>query len=348
MKIGFRIPYRPCDATSMCLQVAKLALDFGIDIEIYPLDKAEKTNSFWDRYLVRKGKYPVHEWLKSGLEQIFYCKPPDADELSYLKKLRVRSQLLLLWDMLEKTDESLLLKFDGIISPARAPARLFIDRLRPPNLQYLPWDTGIPFTIEAHPVEVDRLSIYWPLTDSQIMHQELQFLPVIAAVLKALPALWLTISCSSAMPLNALRELQKLVQCENGRVELLHDPVLEREQLLYGFHDLTIWPTLLESAALVGLSSLSMGTPLIAFDHPIVSEVVRDGKNGHLVPCELSLNELQVPRVVPDYPLFTRHLLSLLSDVSRIRRLREDTVSDLRERRQAFHGKWKAILCGIE
>ncbi|NIN63605.1 MAG: hypothetical protein GTO63_02585, partial [Anaerolineae bacterium] len=58
----------------------------------------------------------------------------------------------------------------------------------------------------------------------------------------------------------------------------------DRQELIFGHHDLTLWPTLVESAALVGLTSLSMGAPVIAFDHPVVGDVIKDGRNGVLIP----------------------------------------------------------------
>lgn len=346
MKIGFRIPYSRCDATFMGLRVGKLALDLGFDIEIYPTDKPTYTHAFWDRYLVRPGKAPLNEWLQCNLTQIIYTKPPALDELQSTAHLKIRTNLVLLWDLLVPTDDQLLGRFDRIICPARAPMQLLQKRLGLRNLFYIPWDTGVPISYEPRDLDPARLGIIWPLNDSQTYRQDPKFLQVASMLLEQVPSAWLTITYSNGLAHEPLRELRKLAQFADGRVELIRNLSLDKQDLLFGYHDLTVWPALIEAAGLVGLTSLSMAAPVLAFDYPIIGEIIKSGRNGELVPCDLSASPTGVPSVVPDYPLFGKHLVDLARDTQHLSQLRQDAMAGLRERRTGFMTKWQTLLYG--
>ena len=58
------------------------------------------------------------------------------------------------------------------------------------------------------------------------------------------------------------------------RVKRIPDPGGEKRWLIYGQHDLTIWLSTIESYGLPGLISLAMGTPVIGYGAPIISEIL--------------------------------------------------------------------------
>src|SRR4029077_3068891 len=171
-----------------------------------------------------------------------------------------------------------------------------------------------------------------------------KFVPVMENVLQKCPNTWLTIAYSSLLPATGVKELRNLAHSAEGRVELVRNTSWEKHMLLYGRHDLTVWPSLIESTGMVGLCSLAMGTPVIAFDHPAIGEIIRNGKNGELVPCELKSNWLGVPYVESDYSAFGKQLIALINSFQRIIQMREWTSTGLKDRQEQFLHRFSKLL----
>lgn len=347
MKVGFSLDWSKNDATQMVLHVAQVALDIGCDIEFYPRERPATVHPFWDRFVLREKRGRFDEWLTTGgLDHLIYTHVPLAKELKQVKDNHIKVSLIVLWDSLEEGHLDDLMLFDFIICPGKSSLKLLSHRTGLPNLLIIPWDTGVPITFEPRPVSADRIGIIWPLEWQQVKRQEDKFILVAEQLLEFCPNVWITITYSSNIPSNFLRDLRRMVIYGNGRAEVMHSMSLDKQELLFGYHDLTLWPSLIESAALVGLTSLAMGTPVIAFDHPVAADAIKDGRNGVLVPCEIEPIGIGGAKVKPDYSLFGRKITEVVNDIKLLEHLRQNSVVGLRERREVFTSKWKDLLVG--
>lgn len=347
MKVGFSLDWGKNDATQMCLHVAQVALDAGCDVEFFPRERPVQVHPFWDRFVLREKRGRFDEWLTTGgLDHLIYTHVPIPRELKQVKDNHVSSMLLVLWDTLEEKHLDDLPLFDHIICPGKSSFKLLTHRTGLPTVAIVPWDTGVPITFEPREVHGDRVGIIWPVEWQQAKRQDPKFVLVAEQILEFCPNAWITVTYSNNVSSNMLRDLRRMTVYGNGRVELLRSVSLDRQELLFGHHDLTIWPSLIESAALIALTSLAMGTPVLSFDHPVAADAIKDGRNGVLVPCDIESVGIGVPRVIPDYPLFGRKMTELISNVELLDRLRQHSVAGLRERREVFTSKWKDLLVG--
>ena len=338
MRAGFHLYYQREDGAYLCLQLAKYLHNQGYDIDLFPIDKPQLVHPFWDRHLVKPGKGGFNSWLdKAQLTHLIFADPPDPGMVEAAKARGIRTYLTVLWTDIEEDDLAVLPMFDKIICPARVTERLLQEGRKLTNLVYLPWDPGVPITRDVRVVDSSRVGLFWPMTGSQSFHQEPDVVPVLEAVLDRHPGAYLTVSYASTIGAKGTALLRKLHAAGSGRVELCKNLSWEKEQLLYGRHDLTVWPSLVESLGLVGLTSVHMGTPVIAFDHPLIGEFVKGDKNGVLVPCELSVNWLGVPYVEADYKSFAETLDATLSNDRKLSRMRETVTYGLRNRRSFFN-----------
>lgn len=347
MKVGFSLDYGKNDATQMCLHVAQVALDLGCDVEFFPRERPTQVHPFWDRFVLREKRGRFDEWLTNGgIDHLIYTHVPTERELKQVKDNHITMYLLVIWELIEERHLEHVAMFDYLICPGKAALKLMSHRTGLPNLFIIPWDVGVPITFEPRRVTADRIGVIWPLEWQQMKRQEVKFVNVAEQLLEYCDNVWLTVTYSNNVTSDMLKELRKMVTFGDGRVELLRSMSLDKQELLFGHHDLTLWPSLSESAALVGLTSLCMGTPLIAFDHPTAADAIKDGRNGVLVQCEIENSGIGGAKVKPDYPAFGRRLTELVRDTQGLDILRQNTVSGLRERREVFTSKWKDLLVG--
>lgn len=342
MRVGIHCYYGRYDATYAVLQAARIALELGHDVVILPREKAAAVHPVWDRYVVR-GKLPLWEWLKGDLDYLICAEPLALETVNFARQHGVRCYLVCLWDELDQQSIVCLPAFDQVVFPSRRACRLVRDKTDCPNLVWVPWDIGVPVTRNPYDLDPQRVGLIWPLAGSQPFRQEPKFLSVVEQVLQKCSNAFFTVIYSD-LPAVGQRDLKRLVQLADGRLEVMKGLSWDKQQYLYGRHDLTIWPSLSEGLGLVGLGSLHMGTPVIAWDHPLVGEVVKDRTNGILVPCELEYNWLDVPYVKPDYKMFTRYLSDLLREPHQLELLRYGTTTGLLDRRERFRAFWTSLL----
>lgn len=334
VNVGFWLYYQKNDATLMAIQLARRLGELGYDVEFYPADRAQAVHPFWDRCLHR-GRLNFYDWLKKYRPSyVIFGKAPPPEYVQATQNAGARAYVLGLWDEIGQEDLPALNVATRVVSPSRAAQQLLAEQLELTNVVYVPWDPGVPITHDDRHVDPAHVGLYWPITGGQCFRQEPEVISLLCRVARKLPQLCLTVTYSSSLGAGAAKELKKLTAAAGGRVELLKNLSWEKEQLLYGHHDLTAWPTVVEGVGLVGLSSVYMGTPVIAFDHPLVGEIIKDGRNGLLVPCELGYNWLKVPYVEPNYDTFEANLVELLQDTDRLEHLRETATHGLSQRRE--------------
>jgi glycosyltransferase involved in cell wall biosynthesis len=343
VKVGFRVPYRRGEAVTLCLQVAQLAYGRGYDVEFASPCQPEKVDPFWDRTLVTRDM-EFEDWVGMGVEYVVYTHQPSPAELRAVKRHGVKPIMLACWELLDEAKLRDLASFHQVVCPTKATHKLLEHRLGSANLAYIPWDSGLPFTSDDRETDRNRVGVFWPLAGGQQPRQEKRFLQVLSHLVESRPNAWVTVTYSSDLPSDWLRDLKRLATFADGRLELLKDVETNEHELLYGRHDLTLWPSLVESVPLVGLASLSMGVPVVGFDHPVIGEVVKDGRNGRLIPCGLTSDVVGVPRVEPDYQAFGRTLVELVGDPVALSNLRHQTKFGLPHRREAFQQAWDKLF----
>lgn len=336
MTVGFHLNYQRTDECFTALQLARALEQLGHDVSILPAGKAGVVDAHWDGRVLRGGKKDYLSWL-SGLSHVVFAEAPPPEMVLSAQSGNVRSVLLLQWNTLTERDIQSAVRFDKVIAPSRSvykhlrafPAFDGVD------VSCVPWDVVSPFTRSDHVVDPTRIGIAWDLNGSQAFVQDSSSLGTLRELLK-LPYVYATVLHEGRLLRQHQEALAQLHQAAEGRLELLKSPSWERRMLTLAAHDFTIWPSLSENAGLVGLMSLTVGTPVVAYDHPVCGEVVRDSVNGILVPCELEYNWFCVPSAVPNEPAFLEQAMRLACSPSLVTHLRGRAHHKLDKRRRVF------------
>jgi hypothetical protein len=345
MKVCFRLHYQKDDVTHTAIRLASFAQAIGLDPIILPRSRPASVDSYWDRNANRHTKLKFNEYIKKGgISHIIFLSTADPEELKAAQKAGIKTILYIFWDAITAEDTNLYHIFNHVVCPSRRIAKLMAEKMGLDNLHAISYDPDVPITNDYRIVDPRKIKLFWSLDGSQCVNTEPKFMTVIESVLKQNPNISITVTYNNILPPQGVVELTRISTSSGGRVNLIVNPSWDKQQLLYGQHDLTIWPSLVENVGLVGLCSLYMSTPVIAFDHPIIGEIVKDNKNGELVPCDLILNWLGVPYVQANYPVFTRQLLRLVDNTEKLSQMREWASSGLRERQASFVSKWLKLM----
>jgi glycosyltransferase involved in cell wall biosynthesis len=114
--------------------------------------------------------------------------------------------------------------------------------------------------------------------------------------------------------------------------------------LLYGYSDIVLWPAEIEGFGLVGIESIYMGTPVVAYDIPPMSNIITNGVNGMLVPCDDGGSKGGVMYAEPNPSEFIKVATDAINE--KILALNKNTKVGRRSVRSMFYSQWKKLIEG--
>jgi len=113
---------------------------------------------------------------------------------------------------------------------------------------------------------------------------------------------------------------------------------------LFAEHDLVFLPYLLDGAGLAAVTSLTMGTPCVAFAIAPISEYVKDKVNAMLLPTVFKADKLNLPVASPDFGMASAKLKNLVREPHRIFKLTDNTNVDLWNLEEKFVINWGKLI----
>jgi hypothetical protein len=348
-RLGICTQYQQHESTYAALYLAEHAREDGIQASILARGPCHSgVSTHWDSHVVRERcdarQYEdFMEWA-NDITHLIWTHVPSYPEVDWVNHYGIESWICLVWEELAPCHGDVLKMANKLICPYRcvtqAVYRKYLADVHP---VYVPWDVPAPVSTKADVVESPWLKLLLPLHDSQSRRVDQAVFKLVDAVLQKDQFVRFTITQGSGWSPGARKEVRRLIKCHPGRITVVKKPKLFQQIITYAGHDLTVWPAKFESLALVGLLSLSCGTPVIAWDIDPQSEYLVNGQNSILVPCELAENWLGVPEVIPNYEAFQAQLLQSVSDDDLLSKLRSNTRSGLADRKKEFRGGWKKL-----
>lgn len=347
MRLGICTRYCHNEGTYAAIRIGNWAVQRGHNVSAWSITpRPPAIDHYWDKQAAHSKRWrKTTDWVEQyELEAVLFTFVPHPMVLRWLSDKNVPGYVLVAWHELARSDREALEQAAAVLIPHRAG----FDYLRSwglRNLVVLPWDTGEPYYTKPYDYEIEYPKILLPIYDGVINRMEFTVLDLVGRALVAAPALEVTIAYSSSTMRSAgHRRLQRLKQQFPQRVHLKSGQSLIQRAVLYGQHDLTIWPTEFESTCMVGLSSLSHGTPLLTCGVPPVTEVCNN-TNSIIIQGELFFdNILGLPRLLPDFMLMDEVLQQLVVSPHILRDLQKGTAAGLVERRRGFEKGLAALI----
>lgn len=348
MKIGFDIQYKPHDAVYAALRLSDSLKAIGYETTLFSKIKRHYTYGCdWDSMVVTPYHMSYEHWL-SSITHIIWPSPPNKDIVSKAGK-NVVTISLAPWDCLPAYTKKSFKLCAHTVATCKENYEILKSEFGLSNVVLSEWDSYIPTTRKAkNAIDFTKPKVLIPMHSSQGLRCDLDALfEVIVGLNLECPKAELTLSYSpKCVPWHITNEIRKFLHRHSGNARLhavVDSPTCVSSLLLYGDHDLVLWPAEIEGFGLVGIESLYMGTPVIAYDIPPISGIITDGVNGLLVPCKKSVAGGST-YAQPDPKTFISVAAEAINN--QLVELGKHTRIGRKTKRTKFNSTWKKIIEG--
>jgi glycosyltransferase involved in cell wall biosynthesis len=249
--------------------------------------------------------------------------------------------LLALWDSVQPEHRGTLRYFDKVITPYHCMADAF-SSMKSVKPYVLEWDNTLLGTAKPT-IRSGAIKILVPLADSQAERVDMALFDVLDELLLMRKQLRMTVTCGRGWTIQARQRLRTLALNNPSQVSVIRTPTAFQRIQLYANHDLTLWLSQWEGMAMVGIDSIKMGTPVVAWNNAPQSEYLKTGTNAALVPCKLQHNWLGMGEVVPDYAAVKQQVLGVIDDDHFRALLQKSVLKNTECRSQKLQDKWSEL-----
>jgi hypothetical protein len=354
MSVGLCVRYQKHDATFAALSVASFLKLKGIPFDIRAVRwRARHVDPDWDqrvaggtrnfhrRALNRKKRGHKQTWRTFQQwvlrhPQILWTEPPQDKELFFALRHGRHTVLWTSWDRIRAEDDWALNMADVIAVPTEEQKNLVRRRWKIKDVCVIPWDPLLPVTRKRVVAKSGLVRVFMSIYGSQLDRVGLGSVMALSRTIHKCPNVRATIACSKGLSAFTRREFRALKKVHGDRMTFISDCPWHEQVMAMSHHDLTFWPTLADGIGLVGLTSLYMGTPVLAFNIPPVSEILTAGVNSVLLPCKKEVDWAGVSHAAPDHKKLEGALRDLCTDVNRLAELTAQTHKTLTQNREAF------------
>jgi hypothetical protein len=337
MSLGIITRYQSHEATHAAVRIASWAADKGYDVSIYSITpQSVAVDEHWDNEVIKQKDKRFTDWAKNR-STIIWTHIPPMEQVKWAKRRGIKTILFCLWHEVTPYDREVVQEMTALLSPHISVTRFYSRKLGAKKIYTAPWDTGLPFTAKDPRIESNYKWMLLPLYDQEPNKTEMTAIEVAGRALDRNDDTVLTVMYNaSTISSPCKRRLYKFRQFFGTRVRLLPSVPAWKRPLVFRQHDLTIWPTQQENIGLVGITSITMGTPVIAFKNSPLEDVLNK-ENSVLISCKEEIKPSGVPSASADYAAFEGALDDLLRNNSLLHKLQQSVLYGLPARRERFN-----------
>lgn len=349
MKVGISLNYARHDFTYAALKTAEVLENLGYDVTIY--NRLEPTtrialHDYWDEF-VKSSKQVSFETWSASVDRLIFFSYSDAQEIKAIKKRGTPVTCVATWDSVDADIVSSLKQGTTVVTPSAQQAKYFQSYWRLKNVVHIPWDCNWAFS-QIDRTDSEPLKVLVACPGFQIKRVDVTKLyETLIAALDDNPGIKITFLFSNKVAKLSKNQLKALtVSKENGSsIIAIDDPTGWFETpLIYGEHDITVYPGQIESFGSVVLESLTMGTPVVCYDFPPMNEIVSNSINGFLLECGSSSTDLGVSYALHSDSSIRKTLSFVFNNKSILNKMRASTSVGLEARRKQFSALWAEVI----
>lgn len=339
--IGICTRYNRGDTTHAGLAIARYLDDTGRASSLMRYDwRAKHVDPCYDN---RVKIIKDDKWLLN-IKHMCWTAPVVPFFVKMLRKKAIKNTLYTSWEYISEHDKFGLEKYHHVLLPTMLQALQVRDMFKLKNVAVLPFYCGYPITRKKHLLKPDQVHVCMSLYSTQMRKIDMTQLFMLAELLSTNPHVHVTIPHTNAITVLVQRHLKACEKTFEGRWKNVCTSYWHDYANIMANSDLTIWPAKYDGMGIVGLTSLHMGTPVLAWDVPPINEILVNGKNAILVPAEIEYSPMSVPRVKPDVQLFEKTLKWLVNDPQTLLKLTLNTDAALEKTDKEFKNGLKTIL----
>jgi len=344
-RLGIVTQYSPHERTHAALYIAEVAENNGRRPTILARGVCRKPLSpRWDHAVLNEKRADFREW-SLDCSHIVWTVVPQLSEVYWARNSSVHTIFVVSWDEIRRRQTRVLAQFDTLVFPYKCVANAVCQKMDGLDTCFVPrvvpWDVPVPLSQHGLP---DGLRVLVPLYASQPGRNQLPLFRALEQIGRRVPEVEFLVVGGPRWSLRARRYLRRLCRQRPRQFQHLRDVDDIGLLSLYRRSHVTLWPATFEGLALVGLTSLCAGTPVVAWDIPPQNEYLKHEFNSVLLPCEIRENWVGVVQAVPNWEIFCDSVTLLLQNRSLLRTIRVHAAEGLDSRKQQFQDVWQSIL----
>lgn len=343
--LGVCTRYHHHEAPQIAMRIANWANSRGMDSSLFSTTpRPPRLHRKWDKDVARTSRLRFTEWATS-CSTILWTHVPHKEQINWCNEHNINTIVHPFWHELTDEDRASLKVANWVVSPNAALARLMASKFGIRKTLVAPYDTGLPFTCKDNRLRPNYIWVLLPLYDREPLKMECTAIEVAGRLLAAREDVVVTVLYnSSTLVSRAKRRLKDFQRYFGDRMRIYRSVPLESRPMLFRDHDVTMWPAHYDSVGLTPLMSVSMGTPVVSFTFPPVTEVLTK-QNSVPVPCEGHYNRIGVPVVEPNYQLYERCLQNAVINRDYLASLNSTVLEGLEQRRAVFNEVMGRVIC---
>lgn len=349
MRIGIVLNYTRHDSTYAALKTAEVIRDLGYGVLFF--DKATKTNranlhAYWDDFVQASNDVDFTSWLAECQAVIFFSYPT-SKEIKLVKKKGIPCASSITWDSIDSETVAAVKPCNLLICPSKVQREYFTSYWNLTNTKHVYYDSNWAITNNER-AKSDKLRIITACPGYQIKRVDYNKLfDALNEALEVCPNIDVDFLYSSKVASQVKVNVKKHEKTfSNGSTLSLIDDTTGWSEgpLAYSLCDAVFWPSQLESFGYVGLEAMTMGTPVITYNHCPMNELVSDRVNGILIPCDTKQTELGVTYVEHNHRKIVDTFKMIDSDPSIIHNMKNASHKAVAKHKDSFFKFWEETV----
>lgn len=344
MRVGIYTHYAQCDQAYFAIRLCDLLQKLGIEFEIYSDKPPGKLGISYDKRIVTRKKMTFTAWAKTK-KVVIWTQIPRSEAIAYCKRYGIRTILVPMWQDLVPPFRKALRAADCVVAMSAECHMLFRDIYKVRNCVLLPFDTGMAPVKKSKGVNPRKIRILLPWFDRNAKCTGGQFISVIKSLMRHMEEAYLTVAITPSHFSPAIVKFFLTLQksCP-GRVSILRGVPYNKRAELYAAHDLSLIPAECDNYGICALTSITMGTPVIAAAIAPQTDFLFQENNAALVDTKMDYDENGVVHALPEYEKFGFVLQHLITSPHLINSMSQKTNYNLNTRQHHFETGWATLI----
>ncbi len=351
MKVGIVLNYVRHDFTYAALKTAEVLRNMGYSITLF--DKSANNKSarsklhwYWNDFVLSDVETHFDDWL-DDCDIVLWFTYPTAKEVKTLYNNNIPNVCVTSWDSIDSETVSAIKGCDALVCPSKTQKAYLEEYWRLKDVHFIPFDSNFPLTNPGRLTGDDiRIMVACPgYQIKRVDHSKL--FSALYQVMERNKNVEIDFLYSNKVASQIKINIPKYEKTFEGgnSIRCIDDPTGWSEgPLAYGLCDIVLWPVQLESFGYVAIEALSMGTPVIAYNHLPMSEIVSDHVNGFLIPCERKDTDVGLSYAVHNEKGIIDVIEKIATDTSLLNKVKLGTHKGLEERKKMFYTLWDGVL----
>ena len=334
--LGIFTRYCFCEATYAALRMAQWASARNMEVSICPSNPTPPQLGYaWDRKVAETSRQQFTDWAKS-CEYVLWTHTPYYEQIKWAANHKIKTLILAPWNHFDRGQRDALKTAGIVLCTSRERANHLKRKWYVANPIYLPWDNGLPI-VRRSPRESNYVVVLLPMFDREVFRMEATAMELAGRLLYYHDNVIL-LACynSSTIASYAKRRLKEFRRCfGEDRVRELRNVHPNDRHFVYMQSDITLWPCHSVGFGMVGVDSLSMGTPVAAFAYSPVTEILQT-QNAVLADAGGYTDNDGIRHPQPDYESMEKHLSTVIQNRPLLNKLQSNAPVGLVDRRVMF------------